>query len=352
MPESLKDKDLGSMTALQLLRVMQDEILPCLPQRISHVVNYEMRKEIPLFQVYLMRLPNNCLFYFIVISHAIGDASTYSFITRSLSQLMEQSDSKNKNKQVDVTTISWANNCGSEKDCALKGVASKRDHYRMYGLPTIVHGLGQLIGFLLTPSEKRHQSFLILSREKINKKKQELLDKERNPYLTSNDIIMAAMCDATTNHRVVSMVVSMRSKTFRYPEFDDEKKKWVTIPKNAGGTLLRRVPFLRTKGCDPNMIHLYARQNKPAFEPDTVPTYALMTTAFAVSNWSSVTKPLVVEGTTRLAEMVHPSYIKNAVGPRSAVFDLDENHIGVTYNTESLDRSRPFLQDIMASQMS
>jgi len=268
-----------------------------------------------------MELPDEHLFYSFRVSHAVGDAATYYNLLSQLGFIMSQEAEENMPK------IDWHAPSKKTQELFLDHM-SPRDVNRMYGLPSL---LGVLPRFLR--GVKRH-SYILLSRTKINLKKEELKASHEN-HLTTNDIIVAALCQANLRIELMTQVTNVRGKVKELDALD-------------GGNLLQESPFPRKAALDPNNVSKISRERK-YYDANKIPIVpSLLGRKGFFSNWSSVQKSLQVEGTTNVIEMPPPTFVAILHSDVAVIFSMDEEHMGILHNYEKIVTTSGLIRDIIA----
>ena len=142
--------------------------------------------------------------YSIKMSHAIGDGTTFFQIVSQISSFMNGRD---------PSPIDWDNPLKAEHEI-YPPTFSERDYHRSYGLP-FGWGLFKNIRTL----SKRRCRYLLLSKEKIHKKRIELRrmcgdgingKSATDQSISANDIIMAAICEMNGSSDIFAFDRSVR----------------------------------------------------------------------------------------------------------------------------------------------
>jgi hypothetical protein len=155
-----------------------------------------IKDQLPLFRVNVVRVKDNYAVMHMEMSHCIGDFITFYHIA-------EQISCSEKGEQ--IRPIEW-DNPGIASHELYPDTFTKRDVDRSYGLPFFFGILWQLPGSILF----RKTQCLLLSREKIKLKVDEIEARGGGSRVTSNDIVTAALCDMCRSTDVFAFTRSMR----------------------------------------------------------------------------------------------------------------------------------------------
>lgn len=260
---------LHTMRANQKLRFMQNHVAPLLPKVTS--MKEEAKKKLPVFQVYLVPLAGGHLVYSIRISHAVGDAATYFALVNQLSHLLQGEGNK-------APIIDWEAPARKTHEGQLKNQMSAKDAKSMRSAP------------LKLPRASKGGGYVLLSRSKINRRKQQLCADDVE-YLTTNAIVVAALCQSNPKVKSFCQIVNGRSKE---QELD-------------GGNFLQAIPFPRGAAVDPNNVRRMARDGKYLEAPSS----SMASRSGRIANWSGLCKNLQMEGITTHVEVLPEDFVKS-----------------------------------------
>ena len=305
--------------AMAKIEFIKKHLAPLLPK--LKTVEEEAKASSPVFQVYLMTLPEEHLFYSVRMSHAVGDASTYYQILNQISHLLIKGAN-------DLPHINWEAPAHKGSKEFFQDHLSPRDVSRAYGIPFVLGILPRAI-----MGTKRY-SYIMLSRSKINQKKDELKSPDEE-YLTTNDIILAALCQANRRQTILAQIVNCRGKADGLEEQD-------------GGNFLQEILLPRKAALDPNQVRKITRAQK-YFEANQVPFRPMVAGRLGrVSNWSSVKKSLEFEGTRVVAEVPPTGFVEALPFDTAIIFSMDDDHMGLLHNYKTIDTTSGLLKEIMA----
>lgn len=196
----------------------------------------------PLFDVKVVVLPNGYACLYMKMSHCIGDFVTYY-------ELLDQIVSLDKGEK--IRPIHWDNPLKARHEIFPTDL-TKQDVERLYGLPFLV-GIASHVPTM--PFQKKR--YLLLSEEKIKRKKRELKELKGYHGLSANSIVTAALCDANRSTDIFALTKSMRGAV-------------PGLGLRDGGNLHCEVPFQRCAGRNPMVIQDIVDRGT-YFEPDEVP---------------------------------------------------------------------------------
>ena len=238
----------------------------------------EVKNKSPLFSFTVFILTENIICYKMDMSHIIGDASTYY-------ALMDQINSTFANEP--INPINWDNPLARSSGI-FPDRCSERDKYRMMGFPLFISVLRNL------PKSpfRRHKHFLI-DQEIAEEKKLSLVDTSKHKFLSTNDIIMAALCQMNPNAKLMSMAMNRRGRS------ND-------IDSRDGGNFICIAGLDGDAGRDPNTIRHIVKRGQ-FFEPNQVPLKPYLEGKIcSVTNWTSLTTFLNAHSVRTLSHMPVP----------------------------------------------
>ena len=287
---------------------------PCAPT-LRQIENKE-----PLFRVSVVLLPDEYACVFIGMSHVLGDIVTYTALMDQLSSLHDAHKSR---------PIKWNNPEQSTHSISSESL-SQADKQIMYGLPFVVG----VTKNLWTIPHRKHE-YLSLSREKINAKRKEFCAEGGTP-LSSNDIVMAALCDANRS-----------SEIFAYTT---RSTKELHSKECQGGNLYVEVPFPRDFGSDPNRFRALFKKGH-YYEKDGLPIKPFL--AGRMGRITSCVAPLSVhmqfgEGSETICQAPPHEFVHMTPFDSAVIFTQDSDHIGILHNFAEIDKSSELLQGILA----
>ena len=262
------------------IQFMTDSIVPLVKHQRG-TGRSEVKNKSPLFSFTLFALTESIICYKMSLSHLIGDGSTYY-------ALMDQVNSA-LNKEP-IEPIHWDNPLA--KTCGvLPDQCSERDRSRRTGLPILMCLLRNLPS---VPFRKRKCFFF--DQKAIDEKKLSLVNRKQHDFLSTNDIIMSALCRMNRTAKLFSMAINRRGRTRGVTDRD-------------GGIFIVCPLFDPEAGKDPNVIRQVVKRGA-YFEPDQLPLRPyLQGEMCGVTNWASLTTFLNVRGVKTLCHMPCPASV-------------------------------------------
>ena len=301
------------------IQFMTDKIFPLVKHQRG-TGNTEVKKKSALFSFTLFVLTESIICYKMSLSHLIGDASTYYCLVDQMNSAL---------KKEPLQLINWDNPLA--KTCGiLPDQSSERDRYRMAGAPMLISVLRNLPSL---PFRKANHFFL--DQQGIDEKKLSLVNKNQHDFLSTNDIVMSALCRMNRTSKVTSMVINRRGRTNGVEDRD-------------GGIFIFS-PILESEaGKDPNVIRQFVKDGG-YFEPDQVPLQPyLQGKVCCVTNWATLTKFISIEGVKTLCHMPSPAFFEAPLDG-SVIFKVNDGCTAVCCNFPVHNvKGDSFLRDIIS----
>ena len=317
--QDLSDDDktlanIRNVSEQELSKFLEAYIIPRFQTETPESTKVEISKGTHLFEASLLILPDNHVCYRIGLSHALGDAATYYLLVKQISCALQ-------GKLENAPKIQWGTNPKLATHELAPASYSKRNLWVAHGWPVV---FGVIISAITTASRRRN-TVILLSREKINKKKQELLNREKNSFLSSHDIILAALCQSKPSIHLMSLN-------------KDERERDSTIHPHDGGNFITLHHFPRSYGEDPNNIRQMVNSTTTYYGDHKnipVPLRSMLSGKFCVtSSWANQTNLIEGEGIVNLGHFPSPRFYSATVLPHNVavIFSMNENCIGVAHN--------------------
>ena len=143
----------------------------------------------------------------------------------------------------------------------------------------------------------RKAKFTFFDQKAIDEKKLSLVNRKEHDFLSTNDIIMSALCRMNRTAKLVSMVMNRRGRTKGVEDRD-------------GGIFVNSPVLDPEAGTDPNVIRQVVKGGG-YFQPDQVPLQPyLQGKVCCVTNWATVTKFLNMRGVKTLCHMPSPAFFQ------------------------------------------
>ena len=128
--------------------------------------------------------------------------------------------------------------------------------------------------FLAFVSKRRIEN-VVLSKEKINAKKTELLDEKRAAFLSTNDVLTAALARAARRCSLIDLVFNMRNQA---PDCTDE----------LGGNFIRFIALPTGAAKDPHNVR-HCVNSGSYYGQDQIPVWPFLTCSkMTITNWAAL----------------------------------------------------------------
>lgn len=270
-----KGRVIEGMTNGELVDFVEGNIVPFIAEKLKESVGLrdsrctsmksnvaaEIKHGLPLFEANLFLLDQSMCAYHISMSHAVGDAATYYMIVDQISCLL---------KGGKVNSINWDNPHMSSHELHAPNLDEK-------GIKTTMMKYASPAGVVwkMITGGKRKSNFIFTDSRAIQQKKDEMVG-AGNGYLSSNDIITAALCRINITSEFVFTNMDMRERE-------------TNMSRNDGGTILSLIPTPIVKSKDPNIVRQTV--DKTYFPPKGfVPSmwHVVQGKYLSITNWSSV----------------------------------------------------------------
>lgn len=258
--------------------------------------------------------------YSIKMSHAIGDGTTFFQLVSQISSYMNGRT---------PTNIDWDNPIKTTHEIYPENF-SERDYTRSYGLP---FGWGLFKN--LRTLGKRQCTYLLLSKEKISRKKKALQsgDDDREA-ISANDIIMSAICEMCGSSDIFAFDKSIRGS-----------KKGVS--KSTAGNLICEIPFDRELGMDPSFFRQVIGAGS-YFHTNDIPLLPFLNGRVGrITSLASITHQANYPGVELVCQLPSASFIKDLPLDVAVIFRFDKNYWGIMHNFRKVNPS-PQLDEIIA----
>jgi hypothetical protein len=307
--------DLQSPT--EVLRYINRHVSPLIGKGGKSVADI-IKNQLPLFRVNVVRLKDNYAVMYIEMSHCIGDLVTFYHIA-------EQIACSEKGEQ--IRPIEW-DNPGIASHELYPDTFTKRDVDRFYGLAFFFGILWQLPGSILF----RKTQCLLLSREKIKLKVDEIEARGGGRRVTSNDIVTAALCDMCRSTDVFAFTRSMRGIV-------------PGLKRRTGGNLHCEVPFQRCAGRNPRIIQDIVGKGR-YFEPNEIPLCtSLLGRVGRITNCVISCGKLAFGGAQTVCVFPPTTFLDVPIDT-AFIFMADKQTLGVLHNFRETEESE-LLNDIL-----
>jgi len=321
----------------ELFEYVHSNVAPSLLGKPDFTVD-QIRNGSPLFEAKIMDFGGGNAAYAIKMSHAVGDGTTFFQIVSQISSYMNGRD---------PAEINWDNPLKAEHEI-YPPTFSERDYHRSYGLP-FGWGLFKNIRTL----SKRKCKYLLLSKEKISRKRKELRESnmenvgvngactdDKNTSLSdsisANDIIMSAICEMNGSADIFAFDRSIRGVKDG-------------VGKSAAGNFFIEVPFEKEKGqCPFEIRKILTSESGSYFDTNEVPLMPFLNGRVGrITSLASVTHQATFPGTEVVCQFPSASFIRDLPLDVAVIFRFGKNHWGIMHNFKTVNES-PLLEEILA----
>ncbi|CAJ1339537.1 unnamed protein product [Effrenium voratum] len=251
-----------------------------------------------VFLVELMTFEEPFVCFVVHLSHLVGDAKTLYDLVGQLNALLAHQE---------VKPLQW----DSPARLSLELVPlCKADRERISRWGT----LGWLAQKICGPARKSRVS--LLSKSAIEKQKLELLSSE-SKFLSSNDVITAALSRAIKNSKVMNIAVNLRGRK---------------CEENCAGNFWHNVPMAHQAAQDPNAVRAllpklqYYKDGEVPWTPFAAGRYSFIT------NWTAFTQHLEVEGLKVECHLVHGNFLRQNPTNVAVVFHASRDALALSHN--------------------
>ena len=215
-------RPMKDLSEKEILSLMDQQIAPLLQKQKS--VFELIQSKSPLFHFHLIHLPETgyaC--YVMQMSHCIGDGVTYYNIMNEIHHIF------NDDPKLPIP-IDWRHeSIASHEVFPLR--FSRRDKDRAYGFPFFI---GILKNVWNMAKDQKIQ-YIILDKRRVQEMRKSLASNS-DAYLSANDVITSALCEANKSSDIFAFTMDMRGLHNRH----------------LGGNFHNEIPFARKGSTDAN----------------------------------------------------------------------------------------------------
>ena len=196
--------------------------------------------------------------------------------------------------------------------------------------------------------------YLLLSKEKIAKKRRELRsirsvssgkevrdnqidgDSDLNGDISANDIIMSAICEMNSSSDIFAFDRSVRGIK-------------EGVGKSAAGNFFWEIPFEKEKGVCPHEIRkILSDESGSYFGTDGVPLMPFLNGRVGrITSLASITHQATFPGSEVVCQFPSASFIRDLPLDVAVIFRFDKEHWGIMHNFRKVNSS-PLLEEIIA----
>lgn len=244
------------------------------------------------------------------MSHAIGDGTTYFQLVSQISAYMNGNEPE---------PIEWNNPLKSIHEIYPDNF-TERDYHRSYGLP---FGWGLAKNLRALP--QRHCKYLLLSKDKILKVKNEMRkskdasiindDKTAQGRISTNDIVMSAICQLNGSSDVFAFDRSVRGIKEGINVYD-------------AGNLFWEIPFDKEAGSDPVEIRkILLKDSSSFYDSDGVPLMPFLNGRVGrITSLATVTHQTTFPGSELLCQFPSASFINELPLDVAVIFKFNSDY--------------------------
>jgi len=308
------------VSAKALFEHVHSHIAPCLLDKAQFSYD-QIKNASPLFEAKIMDFGDGYAAYSIKLSHAVGDGTTFFQIVSQISSFMNGHSPQ---------PINWGNPLKATHEIYPENF-SKQDYERSYCGP-FGWGLFKNIRTLC----KRKCEYLLLSKDKISEKKKQLLKSVENKRISSNDIIMSAVCQMCGSSDIFAFDRSVRGIKDGVEKYD-------------AGNFFWEIPFEREKAVDPSVIRgILTSDSGTYFGTDEVPLMPFLNGRVGrITSLASITHQTTFPGSQVICHFPSASFISDLPLDVAVIFRFDEDNFGIMHNFRRVTPS-PLLEEIIA----
>jgi hypothetical protein len=313
-------------------KLMMDYVKAFIEPHVPAVVRGkdEIEQKLPVFGIHIMVLPDGYIYYAPRLSHMVGDGRTYYMLLEELNALFAKKTTTGRTTTTTTPTlpkpIVWESNAAAQFDFSHE-LGKLRYWFGIFAAIMVY----KVCGFAKTQT-------LFLSKEKIDKKKNELAKNNKRGggggphYLSTNDIVTAALAEnAARNYNGVFQAICFRSH-------------WPGVGDRDAGNVVRIVPMSTRDAANPHNVRAFAKSISQYFNKDTNCWMAVSGRSYNQTNWAGLTR--VLDGTIFHAPST--TLVTRACVPLAVIFQPNQDEIGVVHKLKDIDTSVGLLSELLA----
>ena len=304
---------------------LETYVIPHFPDHVSkttRLVKDEIEDKTCLFEVLVMDLPNDHACYAVTMSHGIADGSIYYQVIEQLNEAMKCATGEKIQSH-----INW------------QASGDKCGDLLHHLIPSLVTYLGFMVGervFKRFGPEVDDPELVLLSKEKLNQQKKLLVDGDTE-YLTSNDIILAALSESMLHKaKIQTQYVNLR------PRLEE-------LETTDAGNWLATVHMGAKATSDPNIVRQVTRNGKYYNSPWAGMSNILRGKFARNTNWAGMKRVLDDTAVHMPAKsFVRSRYASAASSYFNTIFEYDNDNLGIMTNCKDVCNSNGLLMSIRA----
>lgn len=311
----------AGISANKLFHHVHSQVAPCLLDKPEFSYD-QIKNASPLFDAKIMDFGDGYAAYSIKLSHAIGDGTTFFQIVSQISSYMNGRDPQ---------PINWNNPLKAIHEIHPENF-SKRDYERSYCGP-----FGWGVFKNIRTLSKRKCEYLLLNKDKISKKKKELQKSaDENKRISSNDIIMSAICEMCGSSDAFAFDRSVRGIK-------------EGVDKHDAGNFFWEIPFDREAGTNPSVIrNILTSDSGTYYGKDKIPLMPFLNGRVGrITSLASITHQTTFPGSQVICQFPSASFIRDLPLDVAVIFRFDEENFGIMHNFRRVMDS-PLLGEIIS----
>ena len=317
----IKEEINEAASAKEIFHHVHSHIAPCLLGKAEFSYD-QIKNASPLFEAKIMDFGDGYAAHSIKMSHALGDGTTFFQIIKQLSSYMNGHEPQ---------PINWDNPLKASHEIYPE-TFSKQDYDRSYGGP-----FGWGVFKNIRTLGKRKCEYLLLSKDKIAKKKRELHESTGNARISSNDVVMSVICQMCGSSDIFAFDRSVRGIKDGVDKLD-------------AGNFFWEIPFDREEGAaNPSVIrNILTSETGTYYDTDEVPLLpSLSGRVGRITSLASITQKTTFPGSKAICQFPSASFISDLPLDVAVIFRFNEDHFGLMHNFRRVTPS-PLLSEIIA----
>jgi hypothetical protein len=324
-PDSLSIPDFSVMNGSEIMTFLQKDVFLLFPK--CELTASQIANKSPLMKVTLMKLSNNYAVWSLQLSHCLGDGVTFFMLLKQISMVL----SGGPNASSPPPMLNW--NVPAKPTHELFPPAySARDIHVAYGPPFMLGAARNV----LTQQNKRPVRMFLLNKHVISDEKRRLRAAPGCSHVSSNDIITAALCQATHSSDVFIFTENVRGRK-------------VGIPVNAAGNFLLEMSVPRSVAMQPEALREVV-QSQGYYAANELPVGPFVAGRVGrVTSMASIAESFVYKGTKSLATLPLTSFLEEIPLDVALIFRYNKDYWGVLHNVADF-RPTPLLERAMGCE--
>ena len=326
--------DLEHKSDTELIRFMDESLTPLVPPAESVVESVKSGN--PLFDVHVLTIPGGYACLAVRLSHCVGDGVAYYNIMNEINYYFNHldddgnDDGAEKGNHHPPPLLEWTAPAIAQHEI-WPSRYSKADVQKAYGVSFLLGLLRNVWNI-----DAHAKDYIVLSKDKIEKKKKELVDKSQHSHLSSNDIITAALCEANGSSDLFCFTMNMRFQPHC---------------RHFGFNFHNEVPFpSKVAAANPNAFRSILKQGY-YYDTDKLPTWPFVAGRVGrVSSLASVQHVIASKDTKVLFHGMLASYVQNVPLDCAFITSMNDDKFLVIHNFREINTKSGLLHDILIDE--